>query len=235
MTAEKKVVVLQSNYLPWKGYFDLIKQADLFIFYDDVKFTKNDWRNRNKIKTASGVEWITIPCGQNFKCLINEVEPRGKEWQSDHWRRIESTYSNCEGFQLYKDFFEEFYLAKTWNNLSVLNQYLITSIASRFLGLKTEFRNSTEFNLQGVKSARLIDLLKKADATEYISGPSAREYISEVEFAQANINLRWMDYSNYPIYRQQFPPFEHQVSIIDLLFNEGAEAIHYLANQNSTR
>lgn len=226
---EKKVVVLQSNYLPWKGYFDLIRQADLFIFYDDVQFTKNDWRNRNKIKTAHGSEWISIPCGTNLKRLINEVKIKDSRWQEDHWNRICLSYSKSEYFGLYKGFFEDFYLQRKWESLSELNQYLIVNIAKMFLNLTTEFQNSTSYRLSGLRLDRLLDLLKKADATTYISGPSAKSYISEDAFRNENIKIDWMNYSDYSEYRQQFPPFVHDVSIIDLLFNEGPQAIRYLS------
>lgn len=232
---EKKVVVLQSNYLPWKGYFDLIRSADLFVFYDDVQFTKNDWRNRNKIKTPKGTEWISIPCGTNLKRLINEVKIKDGSWQADHWNRLNLHYSKAEYFSLYKDFFEDFYLRRKWKNLSELNQYLIFNIARRFLGLSAEFQNSKDYTLSGKSMDRLLDLLKKVGATRYISGPSAKEYISEESFIKTNIELTWMDYSNYPEYRQQFPPFAHNVSIVDLLFNEGPHAIHYLSSAQLTK
>jgi hypothetical protein len=226
---EKKVVVLQSNYLPWKGYFDLIARSDLFIFYDDVQFTKNDWRNRNKIKTPRGAEWISIPCGTDLKRLINEVTITRHDWQQDHWNRIQINYSEAPYFSLYKGFFEDFYLNHVWKNLSELNQYLIVEIAKQFLKLKNTFMNSTEFSPEGVRMARLLDVLKKAGATEYISGPSAKSYISEDMFEKEHIKLTWMDYDHYPEYRQQFPPFVHQVSIIDVLFNEGADSMRYIS------
>lgn len=223
-----KVVVLQSNYLPWKGYFDLISKADLFIFYDDVQFTKNDWRNRNKIKTPRGAEWISIPCGTDLKRLINEVEIAKPDWQQDHWNRIKLNYSTAPFYKLYAGFLEAFYLGTTWTNLSKLNQYLIVSFARQYLGLKTEFMNSTEYKISGARQDRLIDLLKKSGATEYISGPAAKAYISVEAFDQAGIKLTWMDYANYPEYNQLFPPFDHAVSIIDVLFNTGPEAIRYI-------
>ncbi len=229
---EKKVVVLQSNYLPWKGYFDLIAQADLFIFYDDVQFTKNDWRNRNKIKTPRGAEWISIPCGTDLKRLINEVNISRHDWQTDHWNRIKINYSGAPYFGLYKDFFEEFYLSRVWANLSEVNQHLIVTISRQFLKLKTEFTNSTVFKPTGTRLDRLIDVLKKAGATEYVSGPSAISYISEEMFSKERIKLTWMDYSKYPEYRQLFPPFVHDVSIIDLLFNEGPEAVHFISSSS---
>jgi hypothetical protein len=226
---EKKVVVLQSNYLPWKGYFDLIGRSDLFIFYDDVQFTKNDWRNRNKIKTPRGAEWISIPCGPDLKRLIREVTITRHDWQKDHWNRIKINYLGTPYFNLYKDFFEDFYLNRIWTSLSELNQYLIVHIAGQFLKLENAFADSASFHPEGTRLNRLVDVLKKAGATEYISGPAAKSYIAEEIFEKENIKLRWMDYGHYREYRQQYPPFVHEVSIIDLLFNEGPDAMHYIA------
>ncbi len=228
MSTEKKVVVLQSNYLPWKGYFDLISRSDLFIFYDDVQFTKNDWRNRNKIKTAHGPAWISIPCGTDLKRLIREVVITKHDWQTDHWNRIRINYGGAPYFHLYSDFFEDFYLNRTWTNLSELNQYLIVHIACQFLKLRTEFADSVSYRPQGTRLERLLDVLKKAGATEYISGPSAKSYISEDIFVKEKIKLTWMDYQHYKEYRQSFPPFVHEVSVIDLLFNEGPAAMQYI-------
>jgi hypothetical protein len=225
---EKKVVVLQSNYLPWKGYFDLVRAADVFIFYDDVQFTKNDWRNRNKIKTPRGAEWISIPCGTDLKRLIKEVVLTDHTWQDDHWNRIKINYSGTPFFYHYKDFFEAIYREHKWSNLSELNQHLIVTIAQQFLNFKTTFMDSTAFEPQGIRLERLLDVLKKAGATEYISGPSAKSYISEDMFVKEGIKLQWMDYTHYPEYRQSFPPFVHDVSIIDLLFNEGPDAVRFM-------
>lgn len=230
MPVNRRVVVLQSNYLPWKGYFDLIRRADLFVFYDDVQFTKNDWRNRNKIKTPAGADWISIPCGTNLKRLIQEVQPSNADWQSGHWRRITEGYGDTPYFNLYKPFFEDFYLGRTWTNLSELNQYLIRHIAQDMLGIQTTFEQSSKYSPDGVRQDRLLDLLRKTGATEYLSGPAARAYISEETFQEANIKLTWMNYGPYPEYRQPYPPFVHEVSIIDLLFCEGPDAIAYLGN-----
>ena len=103
----KTVVVLQSNYIPWKGYFDLVHDADLFIFYDDLQFTKNDWRNRNKLKSAKGTEWLTIPVGIDANRLICEVELKDATWQWKHWQTIQHLYGKSPYFSRYKAFFED--------------------------------------------------------------------------------------------------------------------------------
>lgn len=224
----KTVVVLQSNYIPWKGYFDLIHDADLFIFYDDLQFTKNDWRNRNKIKTPKGAEWITIPVGADAHRLICEVEIKDSFWQTKHWKTIQQHYGKCPHFARYQAFFEEVYLGRQWGNLSELNHHLIRSISEELLNLKTEFRDSREYRLSGQKLDRLMELVTTAEAGRYISGPAAKDYIEPARFTEAGVELVWKDYSGYPEYPQRFPPFEHGVSILDLLFNVGPDAPWYI-------
>ena len=121
----KSVVILQSNYIPWKGYFDLIHDADLFIFYDDLQYTKNDWRNRNKIKTEQGLKWLTVPVGIDLNRLIYEVDIKDHTWQKKHWEIIKQSYSKCKYFSNYKSFFENIYLEQEWLNLSAMNQGIV--------------------------------------------------------------------------------------------------------------
>ncbi len=222
------LVILQSNYIPWKGYFDLIHDADLFVFYDDLQFTKNDWRNRNKIKTAQGCKWLSIPVGTNANRLICEVALDDASWQRSHWDSLRQQYEKLPYFKLYRHFFEDVYLGKRWANLSELNQYLIKYISHNILGLSTRFQDSRDFQLAGQKLERLLDLVVKSKATRYVSGPAAKGYIEPEKFDELGIELVWKDYSNYPEYPQPHPPFEHGVSILDLLFNVGPEAPHYI-------
>ena len=223
-----RVAVLQSNYLPWKGYFDIIHEADLFIFYDDIQFTKNDWRNRNKIKTSSGPAWLTIPVGGDLNRLISEVTFQDQRWAKKHWKSIQQYYSRAPFFKQYQDFLEDVYLNHQWSRLSELNQHLIRHIAHEFLGIKTEFRDSSEFNLQGKRQERLLELLKQVGADSYISGPSAKNYIEEAEFEKAGIRLSYVSYEGYPEYPQFFPPFSHQVFILDLLFHAGPKTPDFI-------
>jgi hypothetical protein len=228
---EKKVAIVQSNYIPWKGYFDLIAMVDLFIFHDDLQYTKQDWRNRNKIKTPRGTEWLSIPCGSNEDRLICEVILRDHTWQNQHWRKIIQHYQHAPYLGSYRGFFEDFYLQHKWDNLSDLNQYLIQKISQYYLGIKTEFDDSRRYNLNQKKSSRVLELLKKVGANIYLSGPAARNYLNEKQFTDSGIKIEWMDYSRYPEYDQLYPPFEHKVSIIDLLFNTGDRARTYLKSQ----
>lgn len=226
---EKRVVILQSNYLPWKGFFDIIRQADLLLFYDDTQYTKNDWRNRNLIKTPRGRDWITVPCGpRHLHRRIDEVQPVHSRWQRSHWDQLLQNYRTTPFFAHYRPFFEDFYLHRTWANLSELNQYLILHIARKFLGIQTPVLQARELGVSGAKEERMIGLLAKVGATTYLSGPSGMDFLRLEPFHEAGIELEWMDYSHYRPYRQRFPPFIHEVSIVDLLFNEGPESPRFL-------
>lgn len=217
----KKVVILQSNYIPWKGYFDLINDADLFIFYDDVQYTKNDWRNRNKIVTPNGLRWLTIPTGIDAHRLICEVTLHDPSWQTKHWETIRQNYARSPFFKFYRPFFEEIYRGKAWTSLSELNQHLIKSISRDLLKIQTAFDDSRNYVLQGHRLERLLDLTKQSGASHYISGPAAKSYIDEAEFTAIDVALQWKDYNGYPEYAQGPLPFEHGVSILDTLFNVG--------------
>ena len=221
----KRVAILQSNYIPWKGYFDIIGMVDLFIFHDDLQYTKNDWRNRNKIKTPNGVQWLTIPCGTSENRLICDVTMKDYSWQRKHWSVISQNYRKAPFFEHYKSLYEEFFLSRQWDYLSKLNQYIIMKISKEVFGFDTEFGDSREYNLTKVKEERVIELLTKAKADVYLSGPSAKNYISEQVFNDNNIQIEWMDYSGYPKYPQQYGEFVHGVTVLDLIFNVGANAI----------
>ena len=224
----KKVAILQSNYIPWKGYFDIINMVDLFIFHDDLQYTSGDWRNRNKIKTPQGTEWLTVPCGKSEKRYICDVELKDHTWQKKHWNKIVQHYKKSRYFEEYEPFFKKLYLETTWDNLSVMNQTIIRSISKDILGISTIFDDSRNYNLQHKKAQRVIELLKKSNATLYLSGPAAKDYLDEQLFVQENIELVWMDYSGYPEYVQPFPPFRHDVTILDLIFNTGDKAKTYM-------
>ena len=226
----RRVAILQSNYVPWKGYFDIIRNVDTFIFYDSVQYTKNDWRNRNKIKTPNGVEWLTIPV--EFKTLgqrINETNIAKTDWNVKHWKTLSNNYAKAPCFKELKDVFEDIYMSRLANvkNLSEINFTLIKSICE-ILHVDTELVWDSDLGLIEGKTERLVDLCKKTNASEYISGPAAKDYLDESLFSGEKISVKWMDYSGYKEYKQLFPPFEHGVSILDLLFNTGEEAVNYL-------
>jgi WbqC-like protein family len=228
MNSARRVAVLQSNYIPWKGYFDIIHDVDLFVFYDDVQYTKNDWRNRNRIKSRAGADWITIPAGSDGHRLICEVELPSDAWQAKHWRTLTQNYCRAPHFARYAPYFEDLYLGRRWSNLSHLNQTLVREISHEFLGISTEFADSRSFALAGRKQDRLLDLVVACGADIYVSGPAAQAYIDPARFAAEGVDLVWKDYGGYPEYPQRHPPFEHGVSVLDLLFNVGPQAPWYI-------
>jgi hypothetical protein len=232
----KRVAIVQSNYIPWKGYFDIIDAVDTFIFLDDVQYTSGDWRNRNRIKTESGPQWLTIPVGKHIHRLTCEVAlPAADAWATAHWRKIERAYRAAPFFEHYREYFETLYLSRTWRRLSDLNQTFVQGISRDLLGITTCFERSTDYTLTGTKSARLISLLSRVGAEVYLSGPAARAYIVEDEFAAAGIQIEWKDYAGYPEYPQLHRPFRHDVSILDLLFHTGPDAPRYIWGWRESR
>jgi hypothetical protein len=224
----KKIAILQSNYIPWKGYFDIIAAVDEFIVYDEVQYTKNDWRNRNKIKTSAGVQWITIPVYQKkLSQKISETQVSDTRWALKNWNSIKSSYGRAPYFKELAEPFETFYTTTKLKLLSEINLFLITLICD-VLGIKTVIKNSADYLLEGDPTERLVNLCKQCQAGIYISGPAAKNYLREDLFRQENIEISWMDYSGYPEYPQAHPPFSHYVSIVDLLFNTGKNASSYM-------
>jgi hypothetical protein len=223
----KKIAISQSNYIPWKGYFDLIASVDEFIIYDDMQFTKNDWRNRNKIKTPRGSEWISIPVGQNIRRRIRDVMLPETSWRQKHWMTFESNYSRAAHFQEVAEVFAPSYEQLSHTSLSTLNRQLIETVCT-YLGIKTKISNSWEYRLPEGRNERLAALCVQAGATEYLSGPAAKDYIDEKIFTQNGIALTWINYDRYPEYPQLWGEFIHQVSILDLLFNCGPQAPRYM-------
>lgn len=224
----KKAAIIQSNYIPWKGYFDMIASADEFILYDDVQFTKNDWRNRNKIKTPRGVEWLTIPVRHRFGQLIQETTVSDLTWTQQHWGSLLQNYAKALYFREYAPLFESLYREiASEQYLSAINHRFLREICV-ILGIKTSITWSRDYKLAEGKTERLVDLCRQVGAGEYLSGPAAKDYLQEKLFSDANITVKYMDYSGYPEYRQLYPPFEHRVSIIDLVFNEGPNAFNFI-------
>ncbi|KGI78891.1 WbqC family protein [Oleiagrimonas soli] len=223
-----KVAAIQSSYIPWKGYFDIIRSVDTFIFLDDVQYTVRDWRSRNRIKTRQGLKWLSVPVGNDTRRLIHEVAIPDAVWQEKHWKALVHAYSKTPYFSHYAALIEEFYRGRIWSNLSEMNQWFTRTIARECLGITTRFCDSREFSAEGRKLDRLIDLVRKCGASAYLSGPSAQEYIIDERFAEAGIALAYKDYSGYPEYPQTHGSFEHAVSILDLLFHVGPEAPRYI-------
>jgi len=221
-----KVGTIKSNFLPWRGYFDFIREVDLFIIHDDIQYTKRDWRNRNKIKTPRGTEWITVPVNyrQTSQLIEETTIDKSKPWAQSMLNRIRNSYQKAPHFEMY---FSELsnLLLEPAATISDLNIRLINWVCAH-LEIKTPITFSRQYHPKGVKTERLIGLLKKVGATTYLSGPAARAYIEPELFEQAGIFLEYKVYE-YPEYEQLYPPFEPAVSIIDLMFMVGKHAKSY--------
>jgi len=218
----KTCAITQSNYIPWKGYFDHINMVDEFIIYDCVQYTKNDWRNRNKIKTDNGLQWLTIPITtpHGLKTRIDEAVASNLAWPKKHWSAIVCNYAKAKYFDLYESQLKDLYASIETINLSEINLKFLEYVCNS-LSIKTRISSASRYELHEDRIMRLVQLCKQVGATVYLSGPRARAYLDVDVFAEHGITVQWMDYSSYPEYTQLFPPFEHAVSVLDLLLNEG--------------
>lgn len=223
----KRVAILQSNYVPWKGYFDLIASVDEFVIYDEVQFTKNDWRNRNRIKGPNGVSWLSIPVGPDINRRILDVQLPPGNWAAKHWLTIQSNYGRARHFKPMAARLEPFFIRQLPQSLSEWNRLLIEEICD-ILGITTRITTSEAYTLEGDRSARLAAICAQAGADCYLSGPSAKSYLDQEAFSARGIRVEWFSYAGYPRYSQLWGEFEHAVSILDLLFNCGAEAANYM-------
>ncbi len=226
-----KCVILQPSYIPWRGYFDQIDRADVFVFYDDVKYDKNGWRNRNRIKAPQGSRWITIPVLtgglETNQTPINEIcIDWSQDWNRVHWNTLTTYYARAPFFDRFSPLLQPFYEQQT----ALLADFVIalTIALAREIGFDTQFLRSSQIEgISGHKTERLIQILTRLGASEYVSGPSARDYLEEDRFAQAGIDLSYMEYK-YPEYEQLYPPYDPQVSILDLMFMTGPETLRYI-------
>lgn len=228
----KKVAILQSNYIPWKGVFDMMNKVDIFVFFEDVDFTKRDWRTRNKIKTSEGEVWLSVPVKKVPRgTKIYEVEiSQENDWQKKHFQTVTQYYKKAKYFSEYKWILDKIYLEKKWENLSEFNIYVNTLIANE-LGIKVKFVNSKDLLTSGTKDDKLIEIIKKLGGDYYLSGPAAKDYIDNKKFEREGIKLNYIQYS-YPEYSQLFGKFDHYVTILDVLFNCGPNSADYIFTGN---
>ncbi len=225
----RTVAIVQSSFIPWKGYFDLVNLADELILLDHVQFTRRDWRNRNRIKTSDGPRWLTIPVHVKgrYDQRIDQTRVSDPAWPARHWRTIEQSYGHAERFAEHAGELERLFLETDESLLSRINPRFLTAICG-LLGIRTTISWSTNYDVRGRRTETLLGLCLQAGATEYLSGPSARAYLDEARFGEAGVSVRWMDYSGYPEHPQLHPPFLHEVSVVDLLLNAGTSAPRYL-------
>jgi hypothetical protein len=227
--AHKRVAIVQSSYIPWKGYFDLIRAADEFILLDDVQFTKRDWRSRNRIKTKDGLLWLSIPVHTKgrYEQRIVEATISDPSWSHQHWQTIRSAYARAPFFDAYAPLLEPLYRSPVSERLSAVNHALLVAVCDA-LGIRTPITWSDAYAPREGRNERLIDLCAKSGADEYLSGPSARDYLDERAFNDAGIAVQFAEYDGYPEYPQLHGPFEHTVSVLDLLFCTGPHALDYM-------
>jgi len=224
----KKIAISQSNYIPWKGYFDLINSVDEFVFYDCAQYTRRDWRNRNLIKAPAGMTWLSIPVRTKgaYHEPISAIEVVDVGWSTSHFQQIERCYARASSFRPVADFLWGLYGSVNSTMLSTINRTLVTGIAG-YLGVETKLRGSSELVLQEGRSERLLGICQSLAATTYVSGPAARTYLDVGLFSRHGIEVEWFDYSGYPKYPQLWGDFVHEVSIVDLLMNCGPDSTRY--------
>lgn len=224
-----RAVIIQSNYIPWKGYFDLLAHADVVVLFDGVQSTKNDWRNRNTIKTASGKLWLTIPIRHSNALRIREVEVANNSWHQKHFRSISQAYARApHGSDMLPRIGEWYSRAAELTRLSAINRLFLAE-ASKLLGIETPLidvgsimDDAEHDRLQPTE--RLVEICRRLGADAYLSGPAARDYLDEGAFESQGIRVDWFDYNEYPQYRQLHGEFDHAVSILDPLLMLGTSA-----------
>jgi hypothetical protein len=225
----KKVAILQSNYIPWKGYFDIIASVDEFIIYDEVQFTKRDWRNRNKIKTPQGLQWLTIPVlsKNNFTQKINQTKIDGISWKKKHWNALKFNYKKAKYYNEISELLYDYFHLKTFEKLSELNTALIRIIC-QYLNINTKISRCPSSTLVEEKNQRLISICKQTQADTYVSGKKAKDYIDQKSFSHSGLQVEWVNYENYPEYEQLWGGFVNEVTILDLLFNCGKKSSNFM-------
>jgi hypothetical protein len=223
-----KVIITQSNYIPWKGYFSAMKEATHLVLYDDMQYTKRDWRNRNKLITPQGPKWLSIPIDVKGKYYqkINEAQINDINWGHNHWNFIKNNYIKSPYFKEYQHHFIDLYLNPSSPYLSDINLDFIKKIIT-LLEIEIKVISSKEFNLKGDKTEKLVNVCKELNAEKYYTGPAAQNYMDESLFINNNIEIEYYNFSGYPEYKQQWEGFSHAVSILDMFFNLGPKTIEY--------
>jgi len=227
----KTIVILQSNYIPWKGYFDLMAAADEFLLFDEVQFTKNDWRNRNRIVLNGKLHWLTLPVSTagSFGRPIDQINVSRADWARAHWDTLRQAYRRAPYYDAIAPALEKAYRkAAPMTRLSDINEQFLRTIAE-ILDLETPIiRAEIVRRTTADPTDRLVEICKARGATAYLSGPAAHRYIEPEAFHKADIRLHYANYQDYPTYNQACASFEHGVSVIDLLMHCGYEARSHL-------
>ena len=230
---QKRIAIVQSNYIPWKGYFDMMGSVDEFVLLDDVQYTRRDWRNRNRIKTPQGIQWLTIPVQVKgkFDQEVRHTRISDPAWRRRHWDALRHSYARARCFSEMEGVIYDLYEAASDEYLSKINYRFLVGIRD-LLNIGSKISWSMDYGGGGRKTQRLLDICLQANASEYLSGPSARAYLDVRLFNESGIHVSWMDYEGYSEYDQLYPPFEHRVSVLDLIFHTGADAGAYLLSSD---
>ena len=229
-----RIAILQPNYIPWKGYFDLIDSVDCFVLLDTVQYTDRDWRNRNRIKTSGGVKWLTIPMSKSsdFRSrLIRDARIAETDWKERHWNTIAENYRAAPRFSIVSPWAEELYRTCQSDRLSEIDEHFIRGICG-YLGIKTTIVTASELEIRETeRTERLLSICRYLAADEYVSGPTAKAYLDESRFDLEGIKLSYFSYQGFPEYEQVHPPFVHQVTVIDAILHLGEDATEFVLRQ----
>lgn len=221
------VSIHQPQYLPWLGYFDKISRSDIFVFLDNVQFKKNEWQNRNRIKSAQGWQWLTVPVIHKFSQKICEVKINNTvSWEKKHLKALITCYSKAPFFKEHIAFFEQIY-AQEWQRLVDINIHIIHYLAKAFGLSGKKLVRASEYKLREEATERLIDICKHLRGDVYLSGKDGANYLNLALFEKEGIQVIFQDYQ-HPHYPQLYGDFEPYLSTIDLLFNCGPESLSIL-------
>ncbi len=227
------VAVHQPQYLPWLGYFDKINRADVFCYLDNVQYKKNEWQNRNRIKTARNWQWLTVPVRYRFPQKINEVEINNTvNWKKKHLQALITNYSKAPFFRHYIDFFEDVY-AKNWQLLADLNVHLIDLIREMLGVKKGQAVLASNLQLSDDPTDRLIDVCKTLGGDIYLSGQDGARYMDLDRFKQSRVEVIVQNFK-HPVYSQLYGDFQSHLSVVDLLFNCGPDSLRTIQHANQT-
>lgn len=218
-----RAVVLQPNYVPWIGYFDLLNAADVFVLLDTVQYTRGDWRNRNRIKTSQGLKWLTIPVRPPLGTVICDVHCADLDWRAAHLARLEAAYRDAGAFDEMMPRIHEWYAGLPGTGLVEIDEHLLRCVAN-MLGISTPIRRASGLADAGDPTGRLVALCRAVDADRYLSGPAARAYLDVAVMQAAGITVEWACYDYVGGYPQPHPPFERAVSMLDPLLCLGDQA-----------
>ncbi|HEX8949593.1 MAG TPA: WbqC family protein [Dissulfurispiraceae bacterium] len=229
-----RIGILQPGYLPWLGFFEQVYRSDVFVIYDDVQYDKEGWRNRNRIKSANGIQWLTVPVHVKFKDrpLVHEVRIDNKtNWRKKHLLSLKTSYAKAPFFANYIGVFEEAY-SMEWERLADLDMHFIMKLLGLLgMGGKKIVRSSA-LGVSGDRFERLVSICKMFRADVFYEGAAGREYLDGAYFEAQGIKIEYQDYK-HPVYRQLHGEFIPYLSVVDLLFNQGEESLPILAGKNS--